>query len=175
MLHASPGFVTLADTPTLGAVTMIAEDVADRYLIMGLENRTGNRAVIILTRSFLNPGRTFANVMAFRAPWNRDTRLGLFGENGETRNKLLADYKAGIGPKPFTFERRSGWDQGVEFHRTYPKEAPIELAAFSVYESFLGGGSCIGGGGAGGAPGGPPPPVRMARRGWQRLLTPSTH
>ncbi len=151
MLHASPGFVTLADTPTLGAVTMIAEDVADRYLIMGLENRTGNRAVIILARSFLNPGRTFANVMAFRAPWNRDTRLGLFGENGETRNKLLADYKAGIGPKPFTFERRSGWDQGVQFHRTYPKEAPIELAAFSVYESFLGGGSCIGGGGSGAA------------------------
>jgi len=39
MLHASPGFVTLADTPTLGAATMIAEDVTDRYLIMGLENR----------------------------------------------------------------------------------------------------------------------------------------
>ena len=47
------------DTPTLGFVTMLAEDAADRYVIMGLENRTNNRAAIILVRSFLNPGRTF--------------------------------------------------------------------------------------------------------------------
>jgi hypothetical protein len=39
----------------------------------------------------------------------------------------------------------------VEFNRTYPKEAPIELTAFPYYESFLGGGSCIGGGGSGAA------------------------
>jgi hypothetical protein len=39
MLHASPGFITLVDTPTLGLCTMLAEDAADRYLIMGLENR----------------------------------------------------------------------------------------------------------------------------------------
>jgi hypothetical protein len=151
MLHASPGFVTLTDTPTLGAATMIAEDVADRYLIMGLENRTGNRILIILTRSFLNPGRSFANMMAFRVPWKRDTRIGLFGPAGEIRREMLLDYKAGLGPKPFTFRRRSTSDQGVEFHRTYPQAAPIELAAFSVYESFLGGGSCIGGGGSGAA------------------------
>src|ERR1700756_3732676 len=91
MLHASPGFVTLADTPTLGAATMIAEDVADRYLIMGLENRTGNRMLIILTRSFLNPGRSFANIMAFRVPWNRDTRIGLFGPAGGSRREMLLD------------------------------------------------------------------------------------
>ena len=151
MLHTSPGFITLTDTPTLGTVTMIAEDAADRYLIMGLENRTGNRPLIILARCFLNPGRTFASMTAFRAPWNRDTRLGLFGMNGEIRKQLVNEYKAGLGPKPFTFERRSSLDKSVEFNRTYPKEAPIELAAFPVYESFLGGGSCIGGGGSGAA------------------------
>ena len=151
MLHASPGFVTLTDTPTLGAMTMIAEDVADRYLIMGLENRTGNRAVIILARSFLNPGRTFSNMMAFRVPWSRDTRLGLFGMEGKIRKELLSEYKTGLGPKPFIFERRSSLDKSVEFNRTFPKEAPIELSAFAVYEGFLGGGSCIGGGGSGAA------------------------
>jgi hypothetical protein len=151
MLHASPGFITLVDTPTLGAVTMIAEDLADRYLIMGLENRTSNRMVIILARSFLNPGRTFASLMAFRAPWSRDTRLGLFGQDGKVRRELVNEYKAGLGPKPFLFERRSSSDRGVEFERAYPKEAPIELAAFSVYESFLGGGTCVGGGGSGAA------------------------
>jgi hypothetical protein len=68
MLHASPGFITLVDTPTLRFCKMLAEDAADRYLIIGLENRTNNRAIIILARSFLNPGRTFANMMAFRPP-----------------------------------------------------------------------------------------------------------
>jgi hypothetical protein len=148
MLHASPGFITLADTPTLGAITMIAEDAADRYVIMGLENRTGNRTLIILTRCFLSPGRSFANLMAFRVPWTRETRLGLFREDWEVRKELLSNYKAGLGPKPFLFEPRSR-DNVVEFRRVYPKEAPIELAAFPVYENFLRGKGCIGGGGSG--------------------------
>ena len=150
-LHASPGFITLVDTPTLGFCTMLAEDAADRYLIMGLENRTNNRAAIILARSFLNPGRTFANMMAFRPPWVRDTRLNLFGSNYELRKQLLEDYKNGSGEKPFEFVKNSWMTDGVDFHRTYPKEAPIELTAFPYYESFLGGGSCIGGGGTGAA------------------------
>lgn len=54
---------------------MLAEDAADRYLIMERENRTANRPVIILARSFLNPGRAFANLMAFRPLWIRETRL----------------------------------------------------------------------------------------------------
>jgi hypothetical protein len=151
MLHASPGFITLVDTPTLGFCTMLAEDAADRYLIMGLENRTSNRALIILTRSFLNPGRTFANMMAFRAPWVRDTRLNLYGANYELRKQLLQDYRDGVGEKPFQFERNAWKPEGVEFAHTYPKEADIELTAFPYYETFLGGGSCIGGGGTGAA------------------------
>ena len=152
MLHASPGFITLVDTPTLGAVTMIAEDIADRYLIMNLENHTANRTVIILARSFLNPGRSFANLMAFRLPWVRDTRLGLFGENYVTRKELVKEYSEGPGEKPFIYVRRS-WDaSGVEFEHTYPREAPIELSAYPYYETFLGGGgNCIGGGGSGAA------------------------
>ena len=104
MLHASPGFITLVDTPTLGAITMIGEDALDRYLIMGLENRTANRPLIALTRCFLNPGRSFANLMAFRVPWHRDTRMGIVGQNFIVRKELLADYRAG-GPKPFEFVR----------------------------------------------------------------------
>ena len=151
MLHASPGFITLVDTPTLGFCTMLAEDAADRYLIMGLENRTNNRAIIILARSFLNPGRTFANMMAFRAPWVRDTRLNLFGANYEIRTQLLQDYKNGTGEKPFQFVKNTWMPAGVEFSHPHPKEASIELTAFPYYETFLGGGSCIGGGGSGAA------------------------
>jgi hypothetical protein len=151
MLHASPGFITLTDTPTLGFCTMLAEDAADRYLIMGLENRSTNRPLIILARSFLNPGRTFANMMAFRAPWTRDTRMGLFGENFEIRKQLVADFKNGSGDKPFQFVKNAWMPAGVEFKNTHPKEADIELTAFPYYESFLGGGSCVGGGGSGSA------------------------
>jgi hypothetical protein len=151
MLHASPGFITLVDTPTLGFCTMLAEDAADRYLIMGLENRTNNRALIILARSFLNPGRTFANLMAFRAPWIRDTRLNLFGTNYEIRKQLFEDYKNGSGEKPFQYVRNAWMPTGVEFSHPHPKEAPIELTAFPHYETFFGGGTCIGGGGSGAA------------------------
>jgi hypothetical protein len=151
MLHASPGFITLVDTPTLGFCTMLAEDAADRYLIMALENRTANRAAIILARSFLNPGRTFANIMAFRPPWVRDTRLNLFGSNFEIRKQLLEDYRNGGGEKPFQFVKNSGMPAEVEFTHPRPKEASVELTAFPYYETFLGGGTCIGGGGSGAA------------------------
>jgi len=145
MLHASPGFITLADTPTLGTVAMIAEDAADRYLIMGVENRTSNRVVLVLARSFLNPGRSFANVMALRLPWHRETRIGLFGSNFVTRKKLIAEYRE-TGEKPFEHTQPL---RAEHEKQTYPREAPIELTAFPLYQSFLGGGSCVGGGGSG--------------------------
>ena len=146
MLHASPGFITLTDTPTLGTVEMIGEDAADRYLIMGLENRTTNWALLILARSFLNPGRSFANVMAFRVPWHRETRIGLFGQNLVIRKELAAHYKQ-TGDKPFEYLRPIR-PQGEP--RSYPKEAHIELTAFPLYQTYLSG-SCIGGGGSGAA------------------------
>lgn len=150
MLHASPGFITLVDTPTLGFCTMLAEDVADRYLITGLENRTTNRMILVLARSFLNPGRTMGNLMAFKVPWGRDTRMGLFGDNYVIRKKLLEEYKNGSGEKPFEFVKNDWMTRGVEFEqRPRPKEADIELSAFPEYETFLGGGSCVGGGGQG--------------------------
>jgi hypothetical protein len=147
MLHASPGFITVTDTPTLGTVAMFGEDAADRYLIMGLENRTSNGEVIALVRSFLNPSRSMANIMAFRVPWHRETRIGLFGENHLLRKELLDAYRK-TGEKPFEFVR-AAQPEG-EFTHAYPKEAPIELTAFPLYESF-GGRSCIGGGGSGAA------------------------
>ena len=145
MLHASPGFITLTDTPTLGTVEMLAEDAADRYVIMGLENRTTNPALIMLTRSFVNPGRSFANLMAFRLPWHRETRIGVFGRNHEIRKELIETYHA-TGEKGFEYVRPPRTESSTGPH---PKEAPIELSAFPVFQKFLGGGNCIGGGGSG--------------------------
>ena len=147
MLHASPGFITLVNTPTVGTLALMAEDIADRYVIIGLENRTANRPIIILTRCFLNPGRSFANVLAFKRPWNRDTRIGLFGSSYLLRKQVVADYKSGSGEKLFDFVRR----KPVSTESEHSKEASIELAAYPYVEHYWGGRTCIGGGGSGAA------------------------
>src|SRR3981081_3360979 len=59
-LHEGPGFADFANTPTIGICEMMGEDIADRYLITALENRTSNRMVLILARSFLKTNRAFA-------------------------------------------------------------------------------------------------------------------
>ena len=146
MLHASPGFITLVTTPTLGALTMIGEDSLDRYLIIGLENRSSNGMLIILARSFLNPGRSFANVMAFKKPWYRPTRIGLENDYDLLiRKEMVADFKDGVGPKLFEFVKRPQ----VSTH-SESNVAAIELAAYANYENFSGR-NCIGGGGSGAA------------------------
>jgi len=125
---------------------MLGEDAADRYLIMGLENRTANRPLILLARSFLNPGRGFANILAFRMPWHRETRMGVMGENYRIRQELIAEYKL-TGEKPFQY-----WPPPKT--NVFGKGAQLDGCRFRVsvrFESFLGGGSCIGGGGSGAA------------------------
>jgi hypothetical protein len=143
-LHEYAGFTDLVNTPTLGVCVMMGEDLTDRYVITALENRTSNRFVLVLARSFLNPSRTFSNLMAFKEPWYRTARVGLFRENHVLRKKLLEEYKAG-GVRPFEFVKKPGTEEQGPF----PLEASIELMASTHYESFLGGGSCIGGGGTG--------------------------
>jgi hypothetical protein len=145
-LRDSPGFVDLVGTPIFGTMVMIAEDVADRYLVAPLENRTANRPVLAFSRMFLSPTRSFANLMAFKYPWHREGRLGINGENNKLRREMLRDYAEGTGPKLFEYtppKTRSGEAT------PYPREAPIEIESSAHYETFLGGGSCIGGGGSG--------------------------
>ena len=43
----------------------------------------------------------------------RETRIGLVNENFVIRKQLLADYRAGIGPKPFEFVRRPDEERGA--------------------------------------------------------------
>jgi hypothetical protein len=150
-LHEPAGFTDLVITPTVGiAVVMIGEDLTDRYVITALENRTSNIPVLLLSRCFMNPSRTFANMMALKAPWHRDTRFGIFGADHELRKELLKDYKEGTTGRIFEYDA-SSFVKPDSAPKKYPLEAPIELMATTQYESFLGGGSCIGGGGSGAA------------------------
>jgi len=149
-LHASPGFIDLVTTPGLGMIVMMGEDMLDRYVIIPLENHTANPWLILVARSLGNPARSFANLMAFKQGWHRETRPGIFGENHQRRKELVKEYKEGLISAPFgphTSEERALMNKTVE--RLPSKEADIELNAYAVYESFLGGGSCVGGGGQG--------------------------
>jgi hypothetical protein len=73
-LHPSKqGLSDFVVTPLLGTGLIVAEDAIDRYVIVKLETGRGAASRRIL-RCALNPSRAMANLVAFRAPWRRDTR-----------------------------------------------------------------------------------------------------
>jgi hypothetical protein len=73
--HKHPmAYVDVVVTPVLGTAWLVGEDTMDRYLIRHLENKTRNRAAVALVRGFLNPTRSFANLLRGKWPWYRDDR-----------------------------------------------------------------------------------------------------
>src|SRR5215469_5114520 len=151
-LHSSPGFIDLVNTPGLGIMEMMGEDMLDRYVIIPVENHTANPWFILACRTLMNPGRSFANLMAFKYGWTRETRPGIFGENHVMRKELVREYKQGLSGAPFgphTAEERAAMNKTIE--RPPSKEAPIELQAYALYTGFTHGGTCLGGGGQGAA------------------------
>jgi hypothetical protein len=79
------GAVDLVMTPLGGLGWQVGEDALDKYLIMRIEGWTGNRMIQTLARGFLNPTRSFANIMRLKVPWNRDTRPGIWNRGFENR------------------------------------------------------------------------------------------
>jgi len=67
-------YVDLVVTPTVGTAWLVGEDALDRYLIRKIEGKTDNRVLRALVRGFLNPSRSFANLMRFKPAWYRDGR-----------------------------------------------------------------------------------------------------
>lgn len=73
-INSKMATVDLVITPVAGLGWMLAEDALDKYLVKRIERKTDNRVLRALARSVLNPSRSFANAMASRLPWHRDTR-----------------------------------------------------------------------------------------------------
>jgi hypothetical protein len=67
-------YVDLVVTPVVGTGWLVGEDMLDRYLIRRLEDKTSSRVVRLVIRTFLNPTRSFANLLRDRRPWYRDNR-----------------------------------------------------------------------------------------------------
>lgn len=107
------GFVDHVITPTVGTGWAIAEDAVDRKLIQPLETRVPNPWVRLFARGFLNPSRSFANVMTGNLPWHREDRPGVFkpfpesalwaAENLKRTESKPANPAPGVAPFDFTF------------------------------------------------------------------------
>jgi hypothetical protein len=124
------GFVDHAITPAMGLAWTLAEDSLDKYLIKGIEDRTGNRWIRMMARMGLNPSRTFANVLAFRVPWYRYTREGILSYRPEK-------------DQPHSRDRDSGYLPDTPVRTT----STFEFALNSRFEHFVGtspGPSCMG-------------------------------
>jgi hypothetical protein len=122
------GFVDHVITPVMGLGWMVGEDVLDRYLIKRIEAGTQNTFARIMARTFLNPARSFANVMDWQAPWHRDSRSGILAY---TAPSGIADRMSTATPVAAEPVREI---------------APFEFTATTGARQF-GGTPCVGGGG----------------------------
>ena len=121
------GLVDHVVTPSIGLAWSIGEDFLDRHVVRPIEDRTYNRWVRLAARSFLNPARSFANVLASRPPWYRTSRDGILSYSPAL--DIAATQSQG-------FDRSSG---------ERPVAAPLEFAPIPVWRQFAGD-ACVGGG-----------------------------
>ncbi|GEM_PF-512840 len=128
------GFVDHVITPVVGTGWIITEDALDKYVIKRFEERVHNPYLRVLVRGGLNPSRSFANAMALRVPWARDTRPGVFSPRLDS---YLAQQRAGLInlPRPPKPDREG--EYGI---------APFEMSFGFRPQYYLGGlGACVGG------------------------------
>ena len=131
--YPQQGFVDHVITPAVGMGWLATEDALDRYVIARLEQRFRNPYVRLALRGTLNPTRSFANLMRFRVPWQRDDRPGVF--EGERTLRLARNREQAYlmsQHRPALVGRF-----GV---------APLEFSFGARQEYYLGGGHCVGGG-----------------------------
>jgi hypothetical protein len=70
------GWVDFIVTPTVGSLWLLAEDTLDRFVSDRVQGDNRSRILPKILRGSLNPSRTMANAMRFKAPWYRDYQHG---------------------------------------------------------------------------------------------------
>ena len=84
------GWVDFIITPTVGALWTLAEDTIDRYVSDRIQGDNRSSWFPLLVRGTLNPSRTMANAMRFKAPWYRDFQHGLPSDRNRRGIHMLA-------------------------------------------------------------------------------------
>jgi len=151
------GFVDHVVTPVIGLGWLVAEDALDKFVVKRIEAHTSNVYVRFLARSWLNPSRSYANLMGFRRPWERDTRSGVSEydpkawQAAQAQNQQLTANGQGAAS---TFLAKPGRGKGRPDPFALPFRIPtFELAAhYDFFHNSPTGsrsGSCNGGGATG--------------------------
>jgi len=126
------GLVDWAVTPALGLAWTLAEDSLDKYVGKPLEGKIRNAPLRALIRGWLNPARSFANMMALKYPWHRDTRPG------------IRDYNPDINGDPPRYQNiidlpLDPSDRYGRKHASFAFNVPIQTTKFGPL-------NCVGGG-----------------------------
>lgn len=74
VLTNETGWVELVTTPVGGFGWTVAEDYLDKHVVTKVESKTGN-PILLTVANFLTPARATANILRFRPPWYRDSRI----------------------------------------------------------------------------------------------------
>jgi hypothetical protein len=117
------GFVDHVITPVVGTGWLVAEDFLDEKVILPFERRFENAFARMMVRGWLNPSRSFSNLLRFKTPWYRDSRGDIWREYYRAPNVMAP-----------------------ETGRVFPKAAPLEVTALP-YWSHFDGTQCAGAGG----------------------------
>ncbi len=110
--YPQQGFVDHVATPSIGLAWMVAEDALDRYVIRAFEHRVDNFYLRMMVRGWLNPARSFANLMRWKEPWYRNTRTGIGAyRRSDLSKSVLPSKPRGENPEP--------WRQAAPFEFSY--------------------------------------------------------
>jgi hypothetical protein len=94
VLTNETGWVELVTTPLGGFGWTIAEDYLDKHVVTKLEDKSHN-PILLTMANFLTPARGFANILRFRPPWYRDSRIvkanSFFSDAGEGMTASTAE------------------------------------------------------------------------------------
>lgn len=105
--YPQQGFVDHVATPVIGLAWQMGEDILDRYVVRKFEHRFEHPIARMMVRSWLNPSRSFANLMRFKEPWYRDTRKGIYSYRKDSAPIYQPDAKPGGYPRIAPFEFKS--------------------------------------------------------------------
>jgi len=95
------GWVKLVSTPVVGTLWTLAEDFLDRYISDPLQNHIGpDKLFPELIRSGLNPCRSMANFLRWRAPWYRDFQHDIYDMRITRRVNFLPSDDAVVRAAP---------------------------------------------------------------------------
>jgi hypothetical protein len=126
------GLVDWVVTPTVGLAWTLAEDSLDKYIAKPFEGKVRNPALRAIVRSWLNPSRSFANMMMFKYPWHRDTRPGIrtYEAKIDTDSSELRSIVEGPPDPSDPYGRK---------HASFTFDVPLEVTSFGRL-------NCVGGG-----------------------------